>query len=414
MKTSFINIKELIQVREKGSSPYIKGKEMQELPLIRDAFMEIEGDTITGYGTMDTWREDGRQEVVDCSGKTILPTWIDSHTHIVYAGNREGEFADKIKGLSYEEIARRGGGIINSVMRLRDTHEDIIYNESARRLEKIMHMGTGAIEIKSGYGLNKEAELKMLRVIRRLKENYPLSIKATFLGAHAIPPEYQGNNDAYVDYMLDEILPEASRQGLVDFVDVFCEKGYFSVKQTRKILQEASRLGLEGKIHVNQFNSIGGVQASLENSARSIDHLEVLSREDLDALRKSSGTMPVALPGCSFFLGIPYTPARTIIDAGLPLALASDYNPGSSPSGNMNFILSLASIKMKMTPEEGINAATLNAAYALNLHDSLGSITPGKKASFIITEPIPSYTFLSYAYGENLIDSVYLNGKKII
>jgi len=338
-----------------------------------------------------------------------LPTWCDSHTHIVYAGNREGEFVDRINGLSYEEIANKGGGILNSANKLQEIDTDDLYLESAKRLEEVMALGTGSIEIKSGYGLTVEAELKMLRVIKKLAKNYAISIKATFLGAHAFPKKYANNKDAYIDLICDEMLPKIAKENLAEFIDVFCETGYFTVKQTEKIMIAGKKYGLIPKIHVNQFTSIGGVQVAIKHQALSIDHLEILTDADLQDLKNSS-VMPVALPSCSYFLSIPYTPARQIIDAGLPLTLASDYNPGSTPSGNMNFVVATACIKMNMTPEEAINAVTLNGAYAMNLSKTHGSITKGKKANLIITKKINSYAFIPYAFGSNLIDGVLIDG----
>lgn len=411
MKLLITNIKELLQVREE---PIIKvsGKEMKELPTIKNAWLLVEDDKIADFGTMEDIPKMIVDEETDASGKILLPSWCDSHTHIVYAGNREQEFADRINGLTYEEIANRGGGILNSAKTLQETSEEELYQHSAERLEEVMKLGTGAIEIKSGYGLTEEAELKMLRVIKKLRRNYDLPVRATFLGAHAIPSEYKKDPDAYLDLVIEEILPKVAKQGLAEYIDIFCEKGYFGVEDTQKLLKAAANFGLRPKIHVNQFNAIGGVKVGVENDALSVDHLEVMDKEDIEVL-KNSETMPVSLPSCSLFLSIPYTPAREIIDSGLPLALATDFNPGSTPSGNMNLVVSLACIKMKMTPEEAINAATINGAYAMDLNDSVGSITKGKKANFIITKPIPSYTFLPYAFGTNSIESVYVNGKKI-
>lgn len=408
MTTLFIHIQELVQVREPGIS-YVSGLDMQTLPSLKNAFLLIENEFIKDYGLMDNLSSFEADILVDCTGKLILPSWCDSHTHIVFAGNRESEFADKIKGLTYEEIAQKGGGILNSAKKLQDTSETELYEQSSKRLEEIVQLGTGAVEIKSGYGLETEAEIKMLRVIRKLKENYPISIKATFLGAHAFPQNYVSDKDAYVRLITDEMLPLVHKEDLADFVDVFCEKGYFSTEQTEIILKAAKKYGLIPKIHVNQFYSIGGVAIGVANKALSVDHLEELSDEDVQALQNSK-TMPVALPSCSFYLRIPYTPARKIINAGLPLALASDYNPGSSPSGNMNFVVALACIQMKMTPEEAINAATINGAYAIQLEKQVGSITRGKWANFFITKPIPSYGFIPYAFGSQLIEQVYLKG----
>ena len=411
MKLLLTNIKELLQVREQNT-PKVSGKEMKELPTIKNAWLLIEDDKISDYGAMDQLPEIKADQQIDATGKIVLPTWCDSHTHIVYAGNRELEFADRINGLSYEEIANRGGGILNSAKTLQETPEEEVYNQSAKRLEEVMKLGTGAVEIKSGYGLTEEAELKMLRVIEKLRKNYDLPVKATFLGAHAIPKDYKEKPDAYMDLVIEEILPKVAEQKLAEYIDIFCEKGYFTVEDTNRLLSAAKEYGLKPKIHVNQFNAIGGVKAGVDHGALSVDHLEVMNQEDIEVL-KGSTTMPVALPSCSLFLSIPYTPAREIIEAGLPLALATDFNPGSTPSGNMNLVVSLACIKMKMTPEEAINAATINGAYAMELSETHGSITKGKQANFIITKEIPSYTFLPYAFGTNSIESVYINGKVI-
>tara|TARA_B100001146_G_scaffold128991_1_gene113217 strand:- start:802 stop:2040 length:1239 start_codon:yes stop_codon:yes gene_type:complete len=411
MKTLFKNIKELIQIRD----PEIKkvdGREMKELPSIKDAWLLIEDDKIVDFGSMESFPENNTAKIIDASGKLILPAWCDSHTHIVYAGNRELEFADRINGLSYEEIANRGGGILNSAKTLQETPEDEVYLQSSARLEEVMKLGTGAVEIKSGYGLTEEGELKMLRVIKKLQQHYDIPIKSTFLGAHAIPTEYQSDPEKYMDLVINEILPKVANQNLAEYIDIFCEKGYFSVEDTHKLLSAAKKYGMKPKIHVNQFHAIGGIKAGVEHKALSVDHLEVMTNEDIESL-KNTETMPVALPSCSLFLSIPYTPARKILDAQLPIALATDFNPGSTPSGNMNLVLSLACIKMKMTPEEAINAATINGAYAMELSDVVGSITKGKKANLIMTKKIPSYTFLPYAFGSNNIDTVYINGKAI-
>lgn len=411
MRTLFLNIKELIQIRD-ISVTKVSGKEMKILPTKKNAFLLIENDTIIDFGSMDDLGKITADTTIDLSGKMILPTWCDSHTHIVYAGNREGEFVDRVNGLTYEEIATKGGGILNSAKKLQQTSEEELYEQSSKRLEEIMQLGTGAVEIKSGYGLTVEAELKMLLIIQKLKENYVIPIKATFLGAHAFPTEYKQDKDAYIDLIINEMIPKIATENLAEYIDVFCETGYFSVQQTERILEAGKKFGLTPKIHVNQFSIIGGVQAGVKYKALSVDHLEVMNDDDINSLKNTS-TMPVALPSCSYFLSIPYAPARKMIEAGLPLALATDYNPGSTPSGNMNFVVSTACIKMKMTPEEAINAATINGAYAMGLSDSHGSITKGKKANFIITKEIPSYGFLPYAFGSNLIDSVYINGKKI-
>ncbi|SKB40441.1 imidazolonepropionase [Salegentibacter holothuriorum] len=411
MKQLFTNIKELLQVRENAVNK-LSGAEMKELPTIKNAWLLIEDDKITDYGEMDSLPKINIDKTINAEGKIILPSWCDSHTHIVYAGNRELEFADRINGLSYEEIANRGGGILNSAKTLQDTPEEVVYQQSAKRLEEVMKLGTGAVEIKSGYGLTEEGELKMLRVIKRLQQNYNIPIKATFLGAHAIPKEYKEKPNAYMDLVIEKILPKVAEENLAEYIDIFCEKGYFSVADTHKLLSAAKKFGLKPKIHVNQFNAIGGIQAGIAHEALSVDHLEVMRPEDIESL-KGTATMPVALPSCSLFLSIPYTPAREILDAGLPLALATDFNPGSTPSGNMNLVVSLACIKMKMTPEEAINAATINGAYAMELSETHGSITRGKQANFIVTREIPSYTFLPYAFGTNSIESVFINGKTV-
>ncbi len=411
MVTLFKNIKELIQVREKSIS-FLSGKEMNVLPTIKNAFLVVEDGLIADFGEMKDCPNTSFSEVIDATGKMILPSWCDSHTHIVYAGNREGEFVDRINGLSYEEIANNGGGILNSAKKLQATSEEELYQQSKARLDEVIQLGTGAVEIKSGYGLTKEAELKMLRVIKRLKENYTIPIKATFLGAHAVPASYKGNKEGYLQMLIDEVLPIISNENLADFIDVFCETGYFSVADTELILKAGKKHGLIPKIHVNQFTAIGGVQAGVKYNALSVDHLEEMRDEDIDALQNTA-TMPVALPSCSYFLSIPYTPARKMIDAGLPLALATDYNPGSTPSGNMNFVISTACIKMKMTPEEAINAATINGAYAMGLENEVGSITKGKKANLILTKPINSYGFIPYSFGTNQIEKVFLKGIEI-
>jgi len=407
----FINIKELIQVRE-ASVKKVSGKEMNILPTIKNAFLIIKNGLIFDFGKMSNLEEYSFDKKTDCTGKMILPAWCDSHTHIVYAGNREQEFVDRINGLSYEEIANNGGGILNSTEKIKATSEENLYNESAKRLEEVIALGTGAIEIKSGYGLTVSSELKMLRVIKKLKENYDIPIKATFLGAHAIPTEFKNNKQEYLNLIIDEMLPEIAKENLADFIDIFCEVGYFTVDDTDKILTAGKKYGLTPKTHVNQFNSIGGIDISIKHKALTVDHLEVLSDYDLEAL-KVSETMPVALPSCSYFLSIPYAPVRKLIDNGLAIALASDYNPGSSPSGNMNFVIATACIKMKMTPNEAINAATINGAHAMNLNEEMGSITKGKLANFFITKEIPSYNVIPYNFGNNQIQSVYIKGKKV-
>lgn len=385
---------------------------MAELPTIKNAFLVIKDDLITDFDSMENLPEIKADSIINASGRVVLPAWCDSHTHIVYAGNREQEFVDRINGFTYEEIANRGGGILNSAKKLNETSEEEIYEQSKIRLEEVMRLGTGAVEIKSGYGLTVEGELKMLRVIKKLAENYPISIKATFLGAHAFPTHYKENKAGYIDEIITKMLPEIAQNKLADYVDVFCESGYFSVEETEKIMQAGIDFGLKPKIHVNQFNSIGGIQSGVKFNALSVDHLEVMNPEDIEAL-KGTETMPVALPSCSYFLSIPYTPAREMIKAGLPLALATDFNPGSTPSGNMNFVVAAACIKMKMTPEEAINAATINGAYAMGLSETHGSITKGKKANLIITKPISSYYQIPYAFGSNLIEDVLIDGQII-
>ncbi len=410
MRTLFTNIKGLLQVRETHIEK-VSGPEMAELPMIENAFLLIVNDVIKSFGPMSECPENA-DKIINAKGKFVLPAWCDSHTHIVYAGNREQEFVDRINGLTYEQIAQRGGGILNSAKKLNETSEDELYEQSRSRLEDVMRLGSGAVEIKSGYGLSTESEIKMLRVIQRLKENYPAAIKSTFLAAHAFPMEFKTNQQAYIDKIINEMLPAVADGKLADFIDVFCESGYFSVDQMLQIIETGKKHHLKAKIHVNQFNIIGGVAAAVSQNALSVDHLEIVDENDIAALQNSQ-TMPVALPSCSFFLGIPYTPARKLLDAKLPLALATDFNPGSSPSGNMNFVVSLACIKMKMTPEEAINAATINGAYAMGLSASHGSITVGKKANLILTKKLHSYNELPYSFGSNPIDQVYIDGKPI-
>ncbi|GEQ86107.1 imidazolonepropionase [Patiriisocius marinistellae] len=403
------NIKELLQVR-KDPINKVSGADMKVLPTIKNAWLLIKNDVIKDFGNMTEMPTFDGFKHIDCKGKIVLPSWCDSHTHIVYAGNREQEFVDRINGLSYQEIAEKGGGIVNSAKKLQETNEEDLYTQSEKRLLEVISQGTGAIEIKSGYGLTTEAEIKMLKVAKKLGKKHNIAVKTTFLGAHAIPPEFKNDKDGYLDVVCNEMLPKISEENLADYIDIFCETGYFSVADTNRVLEAGKKHGLQPKIHVNQFNIIGGVQAGVNHNALSVDHLEVLNDNDILAL-KGSSTMPVALPSCSYFLSIPYTPGRKIIDAGLPLALATDYNPGSTPSGNMNFVVATACIKMRLTPEEAINAATINGAYAMGLSDTHGSITIGKKANLIITKKIPSYGYLPYAFGSNCIEEVILNGK---
>jgi imidazolonepropionase len=410
MEVLLVNIGQLIQVREPAIT-MVKGAEMANLPSISNAWLLVKDGKISDYGTMETCPERSA-ETYDCKGKFVFPSWCDSHTHIVYAGSRESEFVDKINGLSYEEIARRGGGILNSAARLQQTSEDELYRQALVRAEEIMTYGTGAVEIKSGYGLSTEDELKMLRVIRRLKETTPLTIKATFLGAHALPAEYKENRSAFIKKVTQEMLPQLASEGLADFVDVFCDKGFFTVDETAEILENAAKFGLQAKIHANELDYSGGIQVGVKFDARSVDHLEYTGEEEMEVLLNSN-TMPTLLPSTAFFLRLKQPPAREMIQAGLPVALASDYNPGSSPSGRMQFILSLACVNLRMLPEEAINAATINSAYAMNVQQDLGSITKGKKANLFVSHEIPSIAFLPYAFGTQLVDKVMLNGRWI-
>ncbi len=388
---------------------------MKALPCLENAWLAVENETIAAFGSMEDFEgiEDWRDlTIIDAAGKFVLPGWCDSHTHTVFAASRAEEFEDRLNGLSYEEIANRGGGILNSAKKLASMSEEELFRSAFERLNGMMQQGTVAVEIKSGYGLDEENELKMLRVIKRLKDEHPIEIKSTFLALHAIPIEYKERVNEFVALMVNEILPKVAAEGLADFVDAFCEEGYFSVDQMNQLIDAAQVLGIPAKVHVNQFNIIGGVEAAVKRNARSVDHLEELSDYDLQVLL-AGNTMPVALPSCSFFLRIPYTPARKIIDAGLPLALATDFNPGSSPSGNMNFVNSLACIQQRMLPNEVVNAATLNGAFAMNVQDVLGSIAVGKKASFFITKPLNSLAELFYYFGENNIDQVVVNGNLV-
>ena len=409
MKTLLINIHQLLQIREPEVS-FVAGGEMRDLPLIQNAWLLIDKDQIADFGPMETAPLNATKNIIDCTDRVVMPTYCDSHTHIVYAGERVDEFVQRLEGKSYQEIAALGGGILNSAARLDKTSEKQLYEQAAQRLELCAYQGTGALEIKSGYGLNLEAELKMLRVAKRLSEKYPVAIKTTFLGAHALPELYKNQKDEYVQQVCKEMIPEVAAQKPADYIDVFCEEGYFDLEDTEKILSAGARFGLKGKIHVNQFNAIGGVALGVAMEVLSVDHLEELIEEDLMALENSQ-TMPVALPGCSLFLDIPFTPARAIIDRGLPLALATDFNPGSAPSGNMNLVVSLACMRMKMTPAEALNAATINGAYAMGLEGTHGSITKGKKASLIITDPLKDFSHLPYDFGQNHIDQVILNGR---
>lgn len=405
------NIKTLVGVYSEAPE-LLRGADMKTLPQIDDAWLACEDGNILSYGSMrdfggiSDWND---LNVVDCSGKIVLPAFADSHTHLVYAGNREQEFVDRINGLSYEDIAKRGGGILNSASRLRTTSEDDLFAQSKERLAEIIGQGTGAVEIKSGYGLDLESELKMLRVIRRLRDLNWIPIRATFLGAHAIPGEFRGNKPGYIEYVVNTILPEVAAQGLSDFIDIFCETGYFDAADTARVLDAGARFGIRGKVHAEQMSHSGGIQTAAKHGAISVDHLEYCNDDDIAALKQSE-TIPTILPGAAFFLSLPLPPARKMIDAGLPVAFASDYNPGSSPSGNMKLVMSMACIQYRLTPEEAINAVTLNTAAAMGLSDRVGSISPGKLANLIITKPVNSYGFLPYAFGSDLIDKVLVNG----
>jgi len=406
------NIKKLVQVEETPRAK-VCGAAMDSLACIDDAFLLIENGLIKDFGPMEQMPEVGANiDVIDAEGGMVFPSFCDSHTHIVYAGSREIEYIDKIRGLSYEEIAKRGGGILNSAKRLHDTSEDELYTQALARINEIMRFGTGAVEIKSGYGLNTDDELKMLRVIRRLKANTPLTIKATFLGAHAVPIEYKNRQSEYVDLIINEMIPQVVAEELADYIDVFCEHGFFTVEDTERILMAGLNYGLIPKIHANQLACSGGIQVGVKYGALSVDHLDYTGEAEIKCLLASE-TMPTLLPGSNFFLTLPYPPARSMINAGLPVAIASNYNPGSSPAGDMKFILSLACIQMKMTPEEAINAATINGAYAMGLSDTHGSIARGKVANVFITKPIPSYAFMPYAFTTPLVNKIVLNGKLI-
>lgn len=412
MDKIIINIKSIFPFKSGSNGPR-RGKEMQELESINDGFISINKGEIIGIGLMEEFQLNelpATTEVIDARGQFALPCFVDSHTHVVFAEPRHTEFVDRIKGLTYEEIALRGGGILNSAKKLQESTEDELYQNAMVRLKELMQLGTGAIEIKSGYGLTVDAELKMLRVIKRLKETSPMVIKATFLGAHALPPEYKERRKEYLDLIVNEMLPVIQSEGLADYIDAFCESGYFTPEETTRIVKAGADAGLKAKVHVNQFNSIGGLQACVDNNALSVDHLEVMTDADLEAL-KAGDTLPVALPTCSFFLSIPYTPAREIIDAGLPLVLATDYNPGSTPSGNMQFVVSLASIKMKMLPAEAFAAATINGAYAMEVDSEVGSLEVGKRANIILTNPMDSLDYFPYNFGNTNINKVYINGE---
>ena len=401
------NIKSLVGVRD-ANERYVSGAAMKDLGVIDHAYLLIANGLIKAYGP-DTDAPEHAGETIDATGKFVFPCWCDSHTHIVYAGSREKEFVDKINGLSYEEIAKRGGGIINSALRLADAGEDELFEAAWARLTEMQNFGTGAVEIKSGYGLSYDGELKMLRVIKRLKEKSKLTIKSNFLGAHTYPTSFKQDHEGYLELLINRMLPQIADEGLADFIDVFCDRGFFSPEETDRILQAGAKYGLQPKIHANELDYSGGIETGVKNHALSVDHLEFTGDDQIEALR-NSGTMPTLLPSTAFFLGLHYAPARKMIDAGLPVAIATDYNPGSSPSGNMPFIIALACIKMKMLPEEAIHAATLNSAYAMGVEKQLGSIAVGKQANVFISKPISSLAYLPYSFGSNLIDRVIIQG----
>lgn len=405
------NIKKLVQTEEQARSMVV-GQEMATLPCIDNAYLYIADGKISAFGPMVEMPEYNGVKTIDASGKMVFPSWCDSHTHMLYPTSREVEYVDKIKGLSYEEIAERGGGILNSAKMVAEATEEELVNYTLPRLQEIARYGTGAVEIKSGYGLTTESELKMLRAIRRLKELSPLTIKSTFLGAHSIPLEYRGKQEKFVDLIIEEMLPQVAEEQLADYVDVFCDKGFFTVNDTDRILEASAKYGLIPKIHANELDYSGGIQVGVKYNALSVDHLEFTGEAEMKAL-KDSGTMPTILPGAAFFLGMVYAPARKMMDYGLPVAMASDFNPGSSPSGNMQLVLSMASILYRMTPEEAINATTLNTAYAMGVEKDLGSIAIGKKANVFITKEIPTIEYMPYSYGDNKVETVILNGEVI-
>lgn len=407
------NIKTLVQVREEGITK-VSGADMKQLPCIENAWLAVDNGLIADYGSMDDfpgiadWKG---LEIIDADGKLVMPCYADSHTHIVYAGNREGEFVDRINGLSYEDIFARGGGILNSAKKLAEATEDELFEQAMVRLKEVISQGTGSIEIKSGYGLSVESELKMLRVIKRIKDLGLIPVRATFLGAHALPQEYKNDKQGYINLIINEMLPKIAAEKLADYIDVFCEQNYFTYEETKMILEAGKKYSLTPKVHAEQMSHFGGIKAGVECGAISVDHLEFCDDSDIELL-KQSNTMATVLPGAAFFLSLPLPPARKMIDAGLPIAFATDFNPGSCPSGNMNFMMSLGCVQYKLTPEEVINACTINSAYAMHLSKEVGSITIGKKANFFITQPISFYAFIPYSFGSNLIESVYLNGVK--
>jgi len=411
------NIKELVGVETKQKL-FLKGKQMSSLATIKNAWLLIEKGKISAFGkmtdkeTIDILEGNSKIKQINAEGKMVFPSFCDSHTHLVYAGSREIEYIDKIRGLSYEEIAKRGGGILNSATRLHNATEEELVESAMKRLNEIIAYGTGAVEIKSGYGLSTEDELKMLRVIKKLKTLSPLTIKATFLGAHAVPAEYKGKQGDYVDLIINEMIPMVAAEELADYIDVFCDKGFFTEDETEKMLMAGMKYGLRAKIHANELDYSNGIQVGVKYNALSVDHLEYTGAKEIASLLDSE-TMPTLLPGAAFFLGMPYAPVRKMIDAGLPVAMASDFNPGSSPSGNMQLILSMGCVKYRMLPEEAINAVTINSAYAMGVSEELGSIAVGKIANVFITKPIPSYEFMPYSYGSNKVETVILNGKVV-
>ena len=409
MRTLIANIKELVQVEE---TPRLKvcGKDMAQMQTIKDAYLIVEDDRIADFGYMKDLKEQTFDHTVNAEGRMVFPSFCDSHTHLVYAGSREIEYIDKIRGLSYEEIAKRGGGILNSAKRVQEASEQELFDDAMQRLQQMIGFGSGAVEVKSGYGMTVEAEMKMLRVIRRLKEESPLTIKSTLLGAHGIPMEYRGRQEAFVDLVVNEMIPQAAAEGLADFVDVFCDEGFFTVTDTERMLEAGAKYGLRAKIHANELACSGGIQVAVKYDALSCDHLEYTGDAEIECL-KNSNTMPTVLPGAAFFLNMRHAPVRQMMDAGLPVAMASDCNPGSSPSTNMQLILSMACVNYRMVPEEAFNATTINSAYAMGLSQSHGSIARGKRANFYITKPIPTYEYMPYAYGENKVEVTFLGGK---
>lgn len=406
------NISKLVQVEPDAPRKWVAGRAMAELGSLDDAYLLIEDGTISDFGPMAEAPQAGVATRVDAKGGMVLPSFCDSHTHLVYAGSREIEYIDKIRGLSYEEIAKRGGGIINSAKRLHATSEEELYASAMGRIEEIAQRGTGAVEIKSGYGLNTEDELKMLRVIRRIRETSRLTVRSNFLGAHAVPLEYKGRQHEYVDLIINEMIPRVASEGLADFIDVFCDEGFFTVEETERMLMQGMKYGLRPKIHANELAQSGGIQVGVKYGALSVDHLEHTGDAEIAALLGSE-TMPTLLPGAAFFLGMDNPPARKMIDAGLPIAMASDYNPGSSPSGDMKFVVSLGCVKLRLLPEEAINATTINSAYAMGISDTHGSICRGKRANVFITQPIPSYEYIPYAYTARLVARTFINGQEM-